>query len=573
MLVPRADEYLGSYGAAAGARLQWLSGFSGSAGQALILPRRALLFVDGRYHLQARKETESSLFAILDSGETSPAAWLAAHWPLSKRLAYDARLHSAAQRDQLQRALASRQGALLALAANPLDRLWQARPPWPASTPTAYSKSYAGEAHARKGARLAHLLRQKGLAGFFFAQPESAAWLLNVRARDVPHTPVALSSLLLHANGRADWFLDAHRVSPRLRRHLGARIRLVPAAQRESFLRALGKTPIGYDPDLTPQSARAALRSGVPMADPSLLARAQKNAVEQAGLRRAHRRDGIALTRFLAWLDGLPDIEKMDELRAAQKLESLRAASGHLRDLSFDTISACGPHGAIVHYRVTEASNRRFRKGELYLVDSGAQYLDGTTDVTRTILLGQPPARPQAVRAAFTRVLMGHARLAAARFPPGTSGHQLDALARSALWEAGLDFAHGTGHGVGHYLSVHEGPQHISARPGPALLPGMVLSNEPGYYQAGRFGVRLENMMLVVRLPASKAAPGLSRRPMLGFETLTLAPMDTRLIDRQLLDDASRAWLNRYHARVQREIAPALNAAERAWLMRATAAL
>ena len=577
MLVPRADEYLGSYGAAAGERLRWLSGFSGSAGCALILPQRALLFVDGRYLVQARQETEARLFAVMDIGELSLAAWLQAHWPRGKTLAYDARLHAAAQCEQLQRALAKRRGTLHALSANPLDRLWQDRPPWPATPLTIHAHRYAGEAHAKKCARLAAELRAKNLAGFFFAQPESAAWLLNIRARDVPHTPVPLSALLLQADGRATWFLAPERATPQLKRHLGSRVRLCPPAQQHAVLRALGDKPVGYDPALTPHAARAALKRPIAMADPSLLARAQKNRIEQAGLRRAHQRDGIALTRFLAWLALHPKLETLSEIAAAQKLEALRAASGHLRDLSFDTISACGPHGAIVHYRVTEASNRRFRKGEIYLVDSGAQYQDGTTDVTRTILLGGTP-QPH-IRAAFTRVLMGHAALAAARFPPGTSGHQLDALARRALWADGLDFAHGTGHGVGQYLCVHEGPQHISPQPSPPLRLGMVLSNEPGYYQTGQFGIRLENMMLVTqapepsRAPKKSSKPQLSRRPMLQFETLTLAPMDTRLIDKRVLDDASRGWLNRYHARVRREIAPALSARERQWLMRATAPL
>jgi Xaa-Pro aminopeptidase len=424
---------------------------------------------------------------------------------------------------------------------------------------------------APRSSRLAEALKKAGAAAALITAPPSIAWLFNVRGGDVARSPLPLATAVLYADGRADLFLDPVKVSPELPDHLGSAVALsAPDRLAQSFAKLSGQT-ISVDPasasawhfDLIEKADAKALR----MPDPCNLPRACKNTVEIDGARRAHLRDGAALTRFLHWLsvEGLSG--QLDEIAAAMKLEEFRIATNALEDLSFDTISGAGPNGAVVHYRVSLETNRKLEPGSLFLVDSGAQYREGTTDVTRTVAIGEPT---QEMRDRFTRVLKGHIALARVRFPKGTTGSHLDVLARAALWEAGLDYDHGTGHGVGSYLGVHEGPHRISkALHAQTLEPGMIVSNEPGYYKEGAFGIRIENLQVVT--PAADIPGG--ERPMLGFETLTMAPIDLSLIETSLLTYAERAWLNAYHKMVWQKLEAALEGPARDFLQRATKAI
>lgn len=568
-LVPRADEHLGEYVPACAERLRWLTGFSGSAGLAVVLLDTAALFVDGRYRLQARKQADERLFDILQTPENKPSDWLKSHLQSGAVVGFDPRLHSMREIAQLEQDLSGCGIRLAAQDENLIDALWHGRPPPPAGPVMPHALKFAGMAARDKIADLQRRLREAGADASVLTAPDSIAWLFNIRGRDVAHTPVALAFAIVPAEGRPELFIARAKLRARTRGHLERVAKIYEPQALDERLRALGArgAAVRLDPNSTARwfadrlgEAGARIVEG---SDPCLLPKAIKNATEIAGARAAHLRDGTALCRFLAWLDAEAGKGDIDEITAAQRLEALRAETGMLKDLSFDTISAAGPNGAIVHYRVTRASNRPLKPGTLYLVDSGAQYEDGTTDVTRTVAIGKPTP---AMRRNFTLVLKGHIAIATARFPKGTRGQDLDPFARRWLWQAGLDYDHGTGHGVGSYLSVHEGPQRLSRLGSVALEPGMILSNEPGYYRDGAYGIRIENLVLVT--PPARVAGG--EREMMGFETLTLAPIDLRLVEPTLMTAEEIAWLDRYHARVFRQIAPQLSRRERTWLRQAT---
>jgi len=571
-LVPRADEHQGEYVPKRAERLAWLTGFTGSAGLAAVLLEKAAIFVDGRYTLQVRNQTDTSLFETLDSVNDGPANWIEANLPQGAKLGYDPWLHTQGAVERLRISVERAGGQLVATASNPLDAVWTDQPDPPRARAVPHPIELAGETSAAKRARLAEDLKKRNADAAILTMPDSVCWLLNIRGADVPHTPFVLAFAILNADASVELFMDAKKSSPELLAHLGNDVHVRAPTDFEPALDALkGKTAVA-DPvwaaaaifQRLEQAGAKVLRA----ADPCQLPKACKNEAELAGTRRAHIRDGQALTRFLAWFAREAPKGTLTEIDTVEKLESFRAATGVLKDVSFDSISGAGPHGAVVHYRVTRKTNRRIEPGQLFLIDSGAQFQDGTTDVTRTVAVGEPTAE---MRDRFTRVLKGHIQLALARFPEGTTGAQLDAFARRPLWDAGLDYGHGTGHGVGSYLSVHEGPQSISSRGvGQALKPGMICSNEPGYYKTGEYGIRIENLV-VVRAPAEIAG---GEKGMLGFETITMAPIDLDLVESSMLTREERDWLNAYHAQVRAAVAPAMaDDIDRAWLTQATRAI
>ncbi|HEX3954087.1 MAG TPA: aminopeptidase P family protein, partial [Stellaceae bacterium] len=568
-IVPRADEHQGEYVPAGGQRLGWLTGFTGSAGMAIVLTARAALFVDGRYTLQAAQQAETSLFEIRHLIDQPAAQWLGGTLAKGAVVGYDPWLHTPHEVERLK-AGAERAGATLKAVANPIDKIWPGRPAAPLAPVWLHDDHFAGESAAAKRSRIGQALTDAGAAAVVLTMPESIAWLLNIRGGDVPHTPLPLSFAILRAEASVTLFIDRRKLTPGLERHLGNAVAIEAPERLGPALDALAKS--GGRVQADPASAaswvfdrlNAAGAQIIRAADPCQLPKACKNTAELDGTRAAHRRDGAAVTRFLAWLADEAPKGELREIPASDRLEAFRRAGEHFRDLSFPTISGAGSNGAIVHYRASPESEKRLEPGSLYLLDSGAQYLDGTTDITRTIAIGTPS---EEMRDRFTRVLKGHIALATARFPKGTTGSQLDALARYALWQKGLDYDHGTGHGVGSYLSVHEGPQRISkAANTQPLLPGMIVSNEPGYYKTGAYGIRIENLVAVQpwqgEAAASAGAGGTTpERDMLCFETLTLAPIDRTLIARDLLTPAEITWLNTYHARVRDVIAPQVDAA------------
>ncbi|MBM3564777.1 MAG: aminopeptidase P family protein [Alphaproteobacteria bacterium] len=569
-VIPRGDEHQNEYVPPAAERLRWLTGFSGSAGWAVVTSKTAMLFVDGRYTLQAKQEVDSRLFALDPRSAMTPWAWLKENARPKARIGFDPWLLSETQLMHLRAALRRKGGEAVALPRNPIDVSWRDRPPQPAAIATVHPPRFAGTPSAMKRAAITAELRADGADSLVLTQPDSIAWLLNVRGNDVPYAPFLLAFAILRGNGNVDLFTDPKKIPPAVRRHLGRAVRVREPDAFGPALDALGKA--GRRVRVCPDTAaawifdrlartKAALARGP---DPCQAAKAAKTEAELAGIRRAHRRDGVALARFLAWLAREAPKGRVTELAAAEKIDSLRAEAGEFREPSFPTISGAGANGAVVHYRVGPDGGRRLKPGDLYLVDSGGQYPDGTTDVTRTVAVGKPTAE---MRERFTRVLKGHIALARAVFPAGTSGRQLDALARQHLWRAGLDYDHGTGHGVGHFLSVHEGPQRI-AKAGNAvpLRPGMVVSNEPGYYKTGAFGIRIENLLAVRRAKPPRGA----ERTLLDFEVLTLAPIDRALVEPRLLDGDETAWLDAYHGAVRRAIGPRLKGADRAWFFRAT---
>lgn len=569
-LVPRADEHLGEYVPPSGERLAWLTGFTGSAGLAVVLADRAAVFTDGRYTTQVAQQTDPALWERRHITEEPPAAWLKEH-AAGRRIGYDPWLHPEAALKRLEEAGV----ALVPLPANPLDAAWGAdRPAPPMAAAAIQAPEHAGRPAAEKRAEAAAALAAAGEDAAVLADAHSIAWLLNIRGGDLAHTPLVLSFGLLRADGSADLFVEPGKIGPEVRAHLGNDVAVQPRAALAGALAALKGRRVRVDPEVTPAWFARSLRdAGAEVTageDPCRLPRAMKNAVEQEGARAAHRRDAVAMARFLAWFAAEAPRGRLTEVAAADRLLAFRREVPLFRAESFPAISGAGEHGAIVHYRATEESDRRIAPDECYLIDSGGQYLDGTTDITRTLWTG-PGTAPAALRERYTRVLRGHVALSTLRFPKGVAGPHLDALARRPLWEAGLDYDHGTGHGVGSYLSVHEGPAAFSraARPVP-LAPGMILSNEPGYYLPGHYGIRIENLLLVRE--AAAAMPD-QAKPFLEFETLTLAPYERRLIEPGLLAPAERAWVDAYHARVLAEVAPRCDAATAAWLGAACAPL
>jgi Xaa-Pro aminopeptidase len=573
-LVPRADEHQGEYVAASSERLSWLTGFTGSAGIALVLKDEALLFVDGRYTLQARHQTDLSTFAIESLIDNPPDKWLAANLAKGGRVGFDPWLHTISEAEKLRAAVAGRKGELVAVDRNPVDALWSDRPAPPLEPVDIQPEEYAGRLAKDKLADMAKAVARGGATHAVLTDPSSLAWAFNIRGHDLPHTPLALGFAILAADGAHKLFLDERKLSIKLEAYLTQLADLFAPDALETELIRLAKSgaSVGLDPALAAEKLRLLAEGNgggtVRLADPASLPRAVKNAAEIAGARAAHRRDGAAVSKFLAWLDRQRP-GSTDEIAAARSLENLRGKTGEelqmpLRDISFDTISGAGPNGAIIHYRVTTKTNRKLQAGELYLVDSGAQYQDGTTDITRTVAIGAPTGE---MRERATLVLKGMIDISMLRFPPGTRGADIDAVARLALWKAGLDYQHGTGHGVGSYLSVHEGPQRIAKSGTEKLLAGMILSNEPGYYKEGAYGIRMENLILVSE--AGKVKGG--ETAMHGFETLTLAPFDRRLVKPDLLTAEELDWLNAYHARVLAEVGPLVDSETLKWLEAATA--
>ena len=569
VVVPRSDEFLGEYVPASAERLAWLTDFTGSAGMAVVLSQRAAVFSDGRYVLQLASQTDAAVWERLHSGQAPPADWLRARAqeagrPL--RIGYDPRVIGGKEIERL----GGEQVEMVPLTANPVDALWEDRPAPPAAPVRPHPEEWSGRSSADKRATLAASLRDAGVAAALVTDPASVAWLLNVRGGDLPAIPVVLSYAVLHDDASVEWFVDAGKLDGAVREWVGNAVSVSPLGAIEERLQLLAGRRVRVDDAGSPvffaQRLRAAGAEIVDAPDICAEPKACKNAVEQEGMRAAHRRDGAALCRFLHWVEGRAGAAT--EISASERLHLFRAEGEAFRGDSFAAISGAGEHAAIMHYHATPESDRLIGERELYLIDSGGQYDDGTTDVTRTVWTGGG-APPAAWRDQFTRVLKGMIRLATASFPDGVTGHQLDALARDALWRAGLDYDHGTGHGVGSVLSVHEGPASISAVHRPvSIMAGMVMSDEPGYYEPGSHGIRIENMLL-----AGPRAFEASVKPFLGFETLTLAPIDRTMIDAGLLEYHERDWVDAYHARVLAEIGPRLDEQARAWLVRACAGL
>ncbi|MEM8770791.1 MAG: aminopeptidase P family protein [Pseudomonadota bacterium] len=572
-LVPHDDEYQNEYIPAYAERLMWVSGFSGSAGSAVIFLNKAVIFTDGRYTLQVRQQTDQAFFDYVDITESPPHRWLAEHAEKGARIGYDPMLHSSDNVEQLRSAADVAGFELVAVHVNPVDEAWCAQPPQPASPAFPHTNEYAGKSSEQKRLEIAADLKNANADAALITAPPSIAWLFNIRGGDVARTPLPLARALLHSDGKATLFIAPEKVDNALPAFLGDDVDVRSEDQLAAALNALGErnARVGVDPSSAPSKFADDLREAgaqiIDMTDPVALPRAQKNKTEIKGARSAHVRDGAAVTRFLHWLASDAQSGDVDEIAAAKQLENFRREHHDLKDLSFDTISGAGSNGAICHYRVSTETNKKLAPRTLYLVDSGGQYPDGTTDITRTVPIGEPSAE---MRDRFTRVLKGHIALATAKFPVGTTGHQLDAIARKPLWDIGLDYDHGTGHGVGSFLGVHEGPQRIAKAPNnQALLPGMILSNEPGYYKAGEYGIRIENLIVVRE---TEPLPG-SDRDMLEFETITMAPINLDLIDLDLLTDQERDWLNDYHATVRERVADHLPAEIGQWFETATRAI
>ena len=567
-LVPRADAHQGEYVAPRDERLAWLTGFTGSAGFAAALTHVAGVFVDGRYRVQVRHQVAGD-FTPVNWPETRLADWLKKQLPKGGSIGFDPWLHSFEEIEKLIEALEG-SGITLSESDNLVDRIWPGQPAPPLGAITPYPEDMAGETHGRKRARIAEALREAGQKAVILTLPDSIAWLLNVRGSDIPRNPVPHAFAILHDDARLTLFADPAKCGEALRAHLGPEVTLRPPEAFGPGLRSL-VGPVRLDKASAPLWVSAQLAdSGVVVnwgEDPCILPKACKTEAEIAGSAEAHLRDGAAVCEFLAWLDVTAGHARLTEIDVAAELETMRRDTNALRDISFDTIAGTGPNAAIVHYRVTTETNRAVRPGELLLIDSGGQYLDGTTDITRTIAVG---AVGEEEKRCFTRVLKGMIAVSRARFPKGLAGRDLDALARYALWQAGQDYDHGTGHGVGAYLSVHEGPQRLSRISHVPLQPGMILSNEPGYYREGAFGIRIENLIVVQ--PATPVEGG-DDREMLDFRTLTFVPIDRRLILPGMLSMEERLWLNAYHAEVAQRIGPRLSAEARGWLERATAPL
>lgn len=567
-VVPLTDEHMSEYVGAYAQRLSWLTGFQGSAGSAVVLPEAAAIFTDGRYTIQVRQQVDGANWEYVPVPQVSIADWLRDHAPQGGRIGYDPWLHTRGWVEEAEKALAERGAELVAVSRNPIDAVWDDQPAPSDAKLIVQRDDAAGRTSASKRAEIADWLAERKADAVVLSALDSIAWTFNVRGADVSHTPVALAYAIINADGTADLFVAKDKVGDEVAQHLGNAVRVHDRAAFAPALQQFAGKRVAADPAGSVAAIFDALDSGgatiLATRDPVVLAKAIKNEAEISGHKAAQARDGAALARFLKWAEAEMPKGGVTEWSAAARLQAFREETGVLRDLSFDTISGTGPNGAIPHYKVTEESSLAIEQGHLYLVDSGGQYEDGTTDVTRVIPVGEPT---QEMRDRFTRVLKGHIAIATAVFPAGTTGGQIDAFARRPLWEVGCDYGHGTGHGVGAYLSVHEGPQRIAAPnypgggPAEPLRAGMFLSNEPGYYKAGEFGIRIENLVLVVE----KDIPG-AESVMLGFETLTFAPIERTLIEPGLLTEDERRWLDAYHARVLEILGPQLSPDERAWL-------
>jgi Xaa-Pro aminopeptidase len=566
-MVPRADRQQNEYLPASEERLAWLTGFTGSAGAAAVLSDRAALFVDGRYTVQASSQVDSNIFSLEHMVEHPAEQWLEQNLKNGAKLGYDPWLHTSEQVEKLKKACASAGAELVAIDSNPIDALWRDRPQPPSGAVSLREPKLAGETAPDKLKRIRAELKKLRADAILVSDPQNVAWAFNIRGTDITHTPLVLAFALIPGEGRPSLYVSAAKLTNNVRHALEEFADIRAADDLAGDLGKLGEKTVRLD-QASAADAFTRMLAGVGSKpqrgpDPITLLKATKNHAEIVGSRAAHKRDGAAVVHFLAWFDREAPSGKLTEIDAVEALETFRRETGALKDISFPTISGAGPNGAIVHYRVTRTSNRRIGRNELFLIDSGAQYEDGTTDITRTIIVGEPSEQ---MRDRFTRVLKGHIAIATAVFPENTSGAQLDPLARTALWQAGLDFDHGTGHGVGSYLSVHEGPARISKLGTVALRRGMILSNEPGYYKTACYGIRIENLVLVIAAPEPVGA----EKPLNAFETLTLAPIDRRLIDSQMLTSKERCWLDSYHKRVHEILGPLVDRPTRKWLEQAT---
>lgn len=567
-LIPRADAHRGESVPPGEARLAYVTSFTGSAGIAIVGPKKAGLFVDSRYTLQAPAETDTRKVTVIETGQAALSPRIGEFVEKGGRIGYDPWLHTPGEIADLRGKLQG--GVTLVPSANLVDRIWPDRPSAPVTPVEFLGDNRAGRAPADKLKELRASLAEDNADAVVLTLPESICWLFNMRGRDVPNTPFVLGFAVVPKSGRPTFYVDRGKITRELRKGLEGRAAVRDVAGLIGDLRKLGAADkrVVIDPATVPVALVDAIRSGgdpiiIEKRDPVLLPKARKNDVELSGMREAHRIDGIAMARFLAWFDNEAPTGTLDEIGIATALESFRREDENIADISFDTISGAGPNGAIVHYRVNSKTNRRLKPGELMLLDSGAQYLMGTTDITRTMATGKSTAEQ---RDRFTRVLKGMIAISTARFPKGTSGAQIDVLARQFLWQDGVTYNHGTGHGVGHFLAVHEGPTGISPRYTTPLEAGMVISNEPGYYKEGAYGIRIENLVFVQE---SKVGGG----KFLEFETLTLCPIDLRLVEPKLLTEAERDWLNAYHKRVFREIGSSVAGPVKAWLKEATRAI
>jgi Xaa-Pro aminopeptidase len=570
-IVPRADEHQGEYVPKSAERLAWLTGFTGSAGTAVILLEKAALVVDGRYTVQAAEQVDTSVITPVQLAEMSPEDWIAENLPEAGTFAYDPWLHTSDSLRRLEKAVARAGGKLAPVDLNLVDVIWIDRPAPPEEPVRPHPLAYAGEDAASKLERVRRKMAESKLDALVISDPHNLAWAFNLRGGDVGHTPLPLGYAILPKEGPASLFFNPAKVTNEAGDAVGSLAEFVPIAHFQGALDALGHK--GGRIRIDSATGAVALIRRIEEAggtvdvgaDPIALMKAVKNKAEVAGSRDAHLRDGVAVARFLAWLDREAPRSNLTEIDAVEALEAFRVETGALKNISFPSISGAGPNAALPHYRVTRSSNRPLETNQIFLIDSGAQYEDGTTDITRTIVVGEPTAE---MKDRFTRVLQGHISIARAVFPKGTTGAQIDAFARKPLWEAGLDFDHGTGHGIGSYLSVHEGPQRIAKTGHTPLEAGMMLSNEPGFYKPGAYGIRIENLILVEPRTISG-----SDREMLGFETLTFSPIDLRLVEPALMTTDEIAWLNAYHAAVREKIGPSLDAETRAWLEDATRAM
>ena len=569
-IIARGDAHLNEYVSDRDERLLWLTGFSGSAGTAIILEHTAALFIDGRYELQVQSEVDNAVITPIPLMEQKPHQWLKDNATSALRLGSDPTLLSVNTYEKLTETLEAKAAKLVSCPINPIDTIWQDQPKAPEHPVVAHPKKYAGREPTDKIKQIQTILKEQSIDAFVATAPEDTCWLLNIRGQDVSHTPIMLAHAIIHARAKPELFLNTARLNARAKDHLTGNTRLQRPENFDDALKALGRQfkKVLIDPNRTNAAIYQVLRASraeiVRGTSPVSLPKARKNKAEIEGSKTAHLRDGTAMVNFLHFLQEATKTSSLTEIDAAKALEQCRFDTGALKDISFETISGAGPNGAIVHYRVSEKTNRPLKNGELYLVDSGAQYKDGTTDITRTVAIGTP--KPMMLRH-YSLVLKAHIRLATACFPKGTRGADLDPIARAPLWQAGLDYNHGTGHGVGSFLSVHEGPQGISRRAMVPLEPGMILSNEPGYYREGAYGIRLENLVIIKDL--EDIAGG--EEPMMQFETLTLAPFDRTLIDPELLSKSELTWLNAYHKTVYKALNKTLKAPEKTWLKTATA--
>ncbi len=566
-LIPHEDEYNNEYLPDRAERLAWATGFTGSAGAAVVLKNKAAVFVDGRYTVQGRAQIDPELFSLEDLTGAGVAGWLADNAPSGGRIGYDPKLHSPDALDKLTRGARKAGAELVRVDTNPIDAAWENQPEPPMAPLVPHPVEFAGEDHASKRSRIGEAIAEDGADAAAITAPASLAWLFNLRGGDVMRSPLPLGAAIIHKDGTATLFVEPDKISDEVRSHLGNEVAIRPEDEFEAGLKDMTGKKVSADPATASawvfDTLEAADATVVRRRDPVALPKAMKNETELKGAAAAHVRDGAALVRFLHWLDTEAQSGEVDEITAAQKLASLRDQIPELRDFSFDTISGYGANGALPHYRVSEASNLKLTPGSLYLVDSGGQYPDGTTDVTRTVPIGEPTAE---MRERFTLVLKGHIALALARFPQGTTGGQLDILARLPLYLRGLDYGHGTGHGVGSFLGVHEGPQRIAkAGSDEPLQPGMICSNEPGYYKENEYGIRIENLIYVTDPEPIENGD----IDMMGFENLTWAPIHKSLVDIHLLTPTEVAWLDDYHAGVREHVLPLVDGEVASWLIKA----